>query len=153
MGAGGQGTTLKRPPASLTKLPIGVSWGKSTMIYLYLVRFRLAHLPQDTPMGSLVKLAGGRFKVVPCPPAPSIGNSLPICINELVMMPKSRAESLGHLSGSSSGDIVTPPARRHRDVRKSSGSPWEPAIRGPRSISPRSNSNSSVRAATSPTRQ
>ena len=51
------------------------------------------HLPQDTPMGAIVQLAGGRFKAVACPaPAPAIGASLPICINQLVMMPSSRAE-------------------------------------------------------------
>jgi len=50
------------------------------------------NLPQDTQMGDMVTMAGGRFRVVPCPPAPAIGTSLPVCINELVMMPSSRAE-------------------------------------------------------------
>jgi len=67
------------------------------------------HLPQDTPAGSMVKLAGGRFKVVPCPPAPAIGNSVPICINELVMMPSSRAE-LWVTYRDGQGNIVNPPA-------------------------------------------
>ncbi len=50
------------------------------------------HLPQDTPVGATVTMTGGRFKVVPCAPAPVVGPSLPICINELAMMPSSRAE-------------------------------------------------------------
>jgi L-ascorbate oxidase len=51
------------------------------------------HLPQDTPMGSLVQMAGGRFKVVPCPVAqPIIGGTIPVCVSEIVMMPSSRTE-------------------------------------------------------------
>jgi FtsP/CotA-like multicopper oxidase with cupredoxin domain len=50
-------------------------------------------LPQDTPMSTMVQLGGAKFKVVACPPAPSIGfHSLPICIDELVMMPSARSE-------------------------------------------------------------
>jgi FtsP/CotA-like multicopper oxidase with cupredoxin domain len=50
------------------------------------------HLPQDTPAGATVTMSGGRFKIVPCAPATAVGSSVPICINELVMMPSSRAE-------------------------------------------------------------
>ena len=50
------------------------------------------HLPQDTTTNTMVTMAGGRFKVVPCPDAPSIGSTVPICVNEIVMMPSSRTE-------------------------------------------------------------
>jgi L-ascorbate oxidase len=51
------------------------------------------HLPQDTPMESVVTLAGARFKVVACPPVPTgVLRSLPVCVSELVVMPSSRAE-------------------------------------------------------------
>jgi L-ascorbate oxidase len=69
------------------------------------------HLPQDTPMGTVVKLAGGKFKVVACPPAPT-GiqlRSLPVCISELVMMPSARAE-LWVTYRDSNGRIAAPPA-------------------------------------------
>jgi L-ascorbate oxidase len=49
-------------------------------------------LPQDLPPGAVVRMAGARFRVVPCPDFPAIGASLPVCINELVMMPSSRTE-------------------------------------------------------------
>ncbi len=50
------------------------------------------HLPQDTTSGSMVQMAGGRFKVVSCPNAPVIGSTVPVCVNEIVMMPSSRTE-------------------------------------------------------------
>lgn len=50
------------------------------------------HLPQDTTPGSMVEMAGGRFKVVPCPNAQVIGSTVPVCVNEIVMMPSSRTE-------------------------------------------------------------
>ncbi len=50
------------------------------------------HLPQDTTMGSMIEMAGGRFKVVPCPDAKVIGSTVPVCVNEIVMMPSSRTE-------------------------------------------------------------
>jgi L-ascorbate oxidase len=50
------------------------------------------HLPQDTTPGAMVQMAGGRFKVVPCPDAPAIGSTVPVCVNEIVMMPSSRTE-------------------------------------------------------------
>jgi L-ascorbate oxidase len=67
------------------------------------------HLPQDTPIGTTVTMAGGRFKVVACPPAPVVGASLPICINELVMMPSSRAE-LFVTYRDAAGRIALPPS-------------------------------------------
>jgi FtsP/CotA-like multicopper oxidase with cupredoxin domain len=50
------------------------------------------HLPQDTTTGSMVQMAGGRFKIVACPDAPVIGATVPVCVNEIVMMPSSRTE-------------------------------------------------------------
>jgi FtsP/CotA-like multicopper oxidase with cupredoxin domain len=50
------------------------------------------HLPQDTTSGAMVQLAGGRFKVVPCPDATVIGSTVPVCVNEIVMMPSARTE-------------------------------------------------------------
>ena len=67
------------------------------------------HLPQDTPIGAMVTMAGGRFKVVPCGPAPVLGTTLPICINELVMMPSSRTE-LFVTYRDTAGRIVLPPS-------------------------------------------
>jgi L-ascorbate oxidase len=68
------------------------------------------HLPQDTPMNTMVQLAGAKFKVVPCPAAPSIGfHSLPICVAELVMMPSSRTE-LWVTYRDATGRIAPPPA-------------------------------------------
>jgi L-ascorbate oxidase len=50
------------------------------------------HLPQDTPQSAMVQMAGGRFRVVPCPDAQVIGSTVPVCVNEIVMMPSSRTE-------------------------------------------------------------
>jgi len=50
------------------------------------------HLPQDTTAGTMVQLAGGRFKVVPCPDVNVIGATVPVCVNEIVMMPSARTE-------------------------------------------------------------
>jgi len=66
------------------------------------------HLPQDTPMNTTVRLTGARFRVVACPPAANIGlHSLPICVNELVMMPSSRAE-LWVTYRNAAGQVATP---------------------------------------------
>jgi len=66
------------------------------------------HLPQDTTTKSMVEMAGGRFRVVPCPNARVIGSTLPVCVNEIVMMPSARAEFwvTYHNPG---GQIVPPP--------------------------------------------
>src|SRR4029077_4333250 len=50
------------------------------------------HLPQDTTTNAMVQMAGGRFKVTACPDAPVIGATVPVCVNEIVMMPSSRVE-------------------------------------------------------------
>jgi FtsP/CotA-like multicopper oxidase with cupredoxin domain len=66
------------------------------------------HLPQDTPSGQLVQMAGGRFRVVPCPDVSVIGSTLPVCVNEIVMMPSSRVE-FWVTYRNSQGRIVPPP--------------------------------------------
>jgi FtsP/CotA-like multicopper oxidase with cupredoxin domain len=66
------------------------------------------HLPQDTPPSSMVQLAGGRFKVVPCPDVQVIGSTVPVCVNEIVMMPSSRTE-FWVTYRNADGRIVPPP--------------------------------------------
>jgi hypothetical protein len=39
----------------------------------------------------MVKLGGGRFRVVACPPAATL-HSTPVCVDQIVMMPSARAE-------------------------------------------------------------
>lgn len=65
-------------------------------------------LPQNTPMDSIVHLAGAKFTVVPCPTNPPVIASQPVCVTELVMMPSSRAE-LWVTYRNASGQIVRPP--------------------------------------------
>ncbi len=65
------------------------------------------HLPQDTTTGSMVQMAGGRFKVVPCPNAPVIGSTVPVCVNEIVMMPSSRTEFW--VTYRNENGVITPP--------------------------------------------
>jgi L-ascorbate oxidase len=68
------------------------------------------HLPQDATMGTMQQIAGAKFRVVPCPAASAIGlHSLPICVNELVMMPSSRTE-FWVAYRDAEGRITTPPA-------------------------------------------
>jgi FtsP/CotA-like multicopper oxidase with cupredoxin domain len=50
------------------------------------------HLPQDTTTGAMVQMAGGRFKVVPCPDVSVVDSTLPVCVNEIVLMPSARTE-------------------------------------------------------------
>jgi L-ascorbate oxidase len=67
--------------------------GMSMVMQLLAVDGVSVHLPQNTPMATMVELAGARFKMVDCPLAPSIDmRSLPVCVTELVMMPSARAE-------------------------------------------------------------
>jgi L-ascorbate oxidase len=67
------------------------------------------HLPQDTTTGAMVQMAGGRFKVVSCPDAAVIGSTVPVCVNELVMMPSSRAE-LWVTYRNAQGRVTPPPS-------------------------------------------
>jgi L-ascorbate oxidase len=52
------------------------------------------NVPPGTSLGQEVQIAGGRFSLVQCPETivTVTLNSAPVCINELVMMPSSRAE-------------------------------------------------------------
>jgi L-ascorbate oxidase len=65
------------------------------------------HLPQDTTSGAMVEMTGGRFRPVACPDAPMIGSTVPVCTNEIVMMPSSRVE-LWVTHRNSEGRIVPP---------------------------------------------
>ena len=65
------------------------------------------HLPQDGPPSSMAQMAGNRFKVVPCPNAQSIGSTVPVCVNEIVMMPSSRTEIW--VTYRNANGVVTPP--------------------------------------------
>ena len=67
------------------------------------------HLPQDTTLGAMVQMAGGRFRVVPCPDAQVIGSTLPVCVNEIVMMPSARSEFW--VTYRNSDGRITPPPR------------------------------------------
>jgi FtsP/CotA-like multicopper oxidase with cupredoxin domain len=89
------------------------------------------HLPQDTPMGSMVRMGGGKFRVVPCPAARTIGNSVPVCVNEVVMMPSSRVE-MWVTYRDQNGRIVTPPLGasatwKNKALTMGSGDTW-PAV-------------------------
>jgi FtsP/CotA-like multicopper oxidase with cupredoxin domain len=89
------------------------------------------HLPQDTPMGSMVRMGGGKFRVVPCPAAQAIGNSVPVCVNEVVMMPSSRVE-MWVTYRDQNGRVVNPPRGASATLRNipltmGSGDTW-PAV-------------------------
>jgi len=66
------------------------------------------HLPQDTPRDTMISMAGGRFRLVACPDAPAIGATVPVCVDQLVMMPSARAE-LWVTYRNAEGRIVPPP--------------------------------------------
>ena len=66
------------------------------------------HLPQDTTAGAMVQMAGGRFKVVPCPDVNVIGATVPVCVNEIVMMPSARTE-FWVTYRDASGKVAPPP--------------------------------------------
>jgi hypothetical protein len=82
--------------------------GRPMVVQLIAIDGVAVHLPQDTPMGSMVRMGGGKFRVVPCPAAQTIGNSVPVCVNEVVMMPSSRVE-MWVTYRDQDGRIVTPP--------------------------------------------
>jgi L-ascorbate oxidase len=67
------------------------------------------HLQQDTPASSTVELGGGRFKVVPCPDAQAIGATVPVCVNEIIMMPSARTE-FWVTYRNARGAVVPPPS-------------------------------------------
>jgi L-ascorbate oxidase len=64
------------------------------------------HLPQDTPTSATVSMAGGKFHVVPCPNAQVI-TAVPVCVDEMVMMPSSRVEVW--VTYRNQQGVITPP--------------------------------------------
>jgi hypothetical protein len=58
-------------------------------------------------MNTMIQMTGGKFRVVPCPAVQNI-TTVPVCIDELVMMPSSRAE-LWVTYRDQNGRVVTPP--------------------------------------------
>jgi FtsP/CotA-like multicopper oxidase with cupredoxin domain len=64
-------------------------------------------LPQDTPMSSMISMAGGKFHVIPCPNVTVI-TTVPVCVDEWVMMPSSRVEVFVTYRNQK-GVITTPP--------------------------------------------
>ena len=63
-------------------------------------------LPQDTPTSSMVSMAGGKFHVVPCPNVTVI-TTVPVCVDEFVMMPSSRVEL--YVTYRNPQGVITPP--------------------------------------------
>jgi FtsP/CotA-like multicopper oxidase with cupredoxin domain len=59
-------------------------------------------------MNTMVKMGGGKFRVVPCPAAQVIGNSVPVCVDQIVMMPSSRVDTWVTYRDQN-GRIVPPP--------------------------------------------
>jgi FtsP/CotA-like multicopper oxidase with cupredoxin domain len=89
------------------------------------------HLPQDTTSGAMVQMAGGRFKVVPCPDVTVVGSTVPVCVNEIVMMPSSRTE-FWVTYRNAAGRITPPPSGASATLRMvgltmGSGDSW-PAV-------------------------
>ena len=61
---------------------------KAMTVQLIAIDGVAVNLPQDTPPGAMISLAGGnRFRVVPCPDVQVIEDKVPVCIDQLVMMP------------------------------------------------------------------
>jgi L-ascorbate oxidase len=69
------------------------------------------NVPPGTSLGQQMQIAGARFSLVACPEAPPtiLLNSAPICINELVMMPSSRAEVWVSYRDASNRLAIPPP--------------------------------------------
>ncbi len=88
-------------------------------------------LPQDTPIDTIVRLAGARFKVARCPRAASDIVALPVCVTELVMMPSARAE-LWATYRDAAGRVAQPPQKasatlKTTGLKMGSGDSW-PAV-------------------------
>jgi FtsP/CotA-like multicopper oxidase with cupredoxin domain len=67
-------------------------------------------VPPSTSPGTVIEVAGGRFRVAACPPAPPKGiTSVPVCISDFVMMPSSRVE-LWVTYRDANGNVATPPS-------------------------------------------
>ena len=88
-------------------------------------------LPQDTPIGTVVQLAGAKFKVVRCPQGANDIRLLPVCVSELVMMPSARAE-LWVTYRNAAGRVASPPPNASATLKMvgltmGSGDAW-PAV-------------------------
>jgi FtsP/CotA-like multicopper oxidase with cupredoxin domain len=88
------------------------------------------NLPVDTPPDTIVKLAGGRFKVRPCPGAAADQNTIPACVTEMTLMPSARAEvwvsyrdASGAVATSRSAQFIL----RQKQVQMGTGDTW-PAV-------------------------
>jgi FtsP/CotA-like multicopper oxidase with cupredoxin domain len=83
--------------------------GQPMTVQLLAIDGVAVHLPQDTTTSQLVQLGGGRFKIVSCPNAQVIGSVVPVCVNEIVMMPSARTE-FWVTYRDANGNVVSPPA-------------------------------------------
>jgi len=102
--------------------------GKPMIVQLIAIDGVAVHLPQDTPMGSMVTMAGGKFRVVPCPAAQVIGDSVPVCVDEIVMMPSSRVD-IWVTYRDQNGRVTSPPSGasatlRNQALTMGSGDTW-----------------------------
>src|SRR5262249_46594328 len=102
--------------------------GKAMIVQLLAIDGVAVHLPQDTPMNTMVTMAGGKFHVVPCPAVQAIGSSVPVCVDEIVMMPSSRVD-VWVTYRDQSGRITSPPpgasaTLRNQALTMGSGDTW-----------------------------
>jgi FtsP/CotA-like multicopper oxidase with cupredoxin domain len=100
---------------------------KPMIVQLVAIDGVAVNLPQDTPTNSMVAMAGGKFHVVPCP-AVQVITSVPVCVDEIVMMPSSRVD-VWVTYRNSNGVITTPPAGatatfRNQALTMGSGDTW-----------------------------
>ena len=89
------------------------------------------HLPQDTPMNTMVTRGRGKFRVVPCQGVQVIGNTIPVCVDEIVMMPSARVE-LWVTYRNPGGNVTPPPTGatatlKNNPLTMGSGDTW-PAV-------------------------
>jgi L-ascorbate oxidase len=63
-------------------------------------------VPAGTPVGTLMTMAGNKFKIVDCPAG--IAGAPPVCVRDLLMMPSSRAE-VWVTYRNADGAVVAPP--------------------------------------------
>jgi L-ascorbate oxidase len=104
---------------------------KPMVVQLIAIDGVAVHLPQDTPMGSAVTKGRAKFHVVPCPAAQVIGDSVPVCVDEVVMLPSSRVE-MWVTYRDQLGRVTSPPARatatwKNIALTMGSGDTW-PAV-------------------------
>src|SRR5262249_58065155 len=102
--------------------------GKPMIVQLLAIDGVAVHLPQDTPMNTMITMAGGKSRVVPCPAAQVIGGSIPICVDEIVMMPSSRVD-VWVTYRDQNGRIASPPAGasatfKNQALTMGSGDTW-----------------------------